>query len=88
MPVILFGILILIGFVAGYFFKVYVLIALSALCVIVAIWCIATMREIEKLFTVIFIVGAVIANVAMWVTYYNVTTQTFLGDLMHIYVLR
>lgn len=85
---IIIAILALVGFVAGYFLSAEVLIGLTVVAVAVGVAFAVKAREIEKLVAVIYCAGAVIALVAMWVTHYQVTDQTWLGEFFQNQVLR
>jgi len=83
-----FTIACLAGFVAGYFFTTIVLALITAACVGVGIYMILTFREMERIIAAIFIIYSTIANLVMWITYYAATQQTWIGTLLHGYVIR
>lgn len=88
MTLVLNGLMILVGFVFGYFFQAPILIGFTLLCVIIGVYMAMTFREIETLITIAFVVCAVTANAAMWVTYYLSTEQSLLQDFLKKYILR
>lgn len=85
---VLYGALILAGFVLGYFFQAPVLAIFTSACVIVGIYMAMTLREMATLMTLVFIACAIVANTVMWITYYLVTNQSWLQIFFKTYILR
>ena len=88
MSLVPFGVVVLLGFVFGYFLALPVLVVLTAISVIIAIYMIVTYEELEKLLGLLFLSGAIITNLVMWGTYYYASGQTWIGVLFHRYVIR
>lgn len=88
MGLFLNGVLILVGFVLGYFFQTPVLIVFSVVCIVVGIYMMVTLREMATLITAIFVGCAVVANIAMWMTHYMVSDQFWLQNFFKTYILR
>ncbi len=88
MALFLNGVLILVGFVFGYFFQAPVLAMFTSVCFVIGVYMAMTSREMESLITMIFISCAVVANTAMWITYYMVTDQSWLQTFFKTYIMR
>ncbi len=88
MAVLLNGVLVLVGFVLGYFFQTPVLVTFTIICLVIGIYMAATFREMETLATMIFVACAIVANLAMWATHYLVTDQPWLQNFFKTYVFR
>lgn len=73
--------IIIFGRVAGYSLATPVLIAISVICLGMGTFLKFTMKEMEELYAMAFISGAIIVNVVMWVTHYVVTEQTWLQEI-------
>lgn len=79
---------IVAGWPAGYFLAVHVLVIITALCFIVGIIMSVKFKEMESLITLIYAGAAILGNVTMWLTYYFVADQTFVGKFIHEHILR
>lgn len=79
---------ILLGWLAGYFLTVPLMVLISVGCLIIVIIMSIRLQEMAGLVTVIFAALASIGNLVMWATYYIVTDQTFLGDFVQKYITR
>ncbi|MBI2064818.1 MAG: hypothetical protein HYT62_02050 [Candidatus Yanofskybacteria bacterium] len=92
MTVLLYGVLILVGFVLGYFFQTLVLVLLTIICLVASAYMAMTYREMEALITMIFVRCAIVVNIAMWVTHYivtaNLTNPSWLQNFIKTYILR
>ncbi|EKE25105.1 MAG: hypothetical protein ACD_5C00293G0004 [uncultured bacterium] len=88
MQVLIFGVLILVGFVCGYFFQTTVLIFLSILFLGIGILWMRKAQEVESAIAMVYLVLIVIADVAKWVTWYMVHDQTFVQEFLANHVLR
>ncbi len=81
MGCLIYGVLMLIGFVIGYFFASWLLTAITIVWVVATLWLWATMREIGVLYTMLVgICGGVLIAV-MWLTHYFATGQSWMGGL-------
>jgi len=78
----------LIGFIIGKFLGFWCLAAVTLLCVAIIIWLTVKMEEKAKIITLVAVSVALVGNGVMWVTYYNATGQTWLGDFVHQHLLR
>ena len=90
MAILVFGVPILVGFVAGYFLSLYALIAITVLCIVYGTCLVWSLRGggLASMVGDIFIGIAIIGNSSMWITYYFSAHQTFIGSFLHTYVLR
>ena len=90
MTFLIIGSSILVGFVLGYFFAAPALIAVTAICIISAIWLLKDWKnqELGQLFTGSAVIVLIIGNVSTWVTYYLTTEQQWIGQFLHGYVIR
>ncbi|PJE51120.1 MAG: hypothetical protein COV29_02500 [Candidatus Yanofskybacteria bacterium CG10_big_fil_rev_8_21_14_0_10_36_16] len=80
--------LILVGFVVGYFFQMPVLIGFTSVSIVVAVYALKTSKEIGFLIAYAITVCAVIANIIMWATRYLSTDQSWLLSFFNAHVLR
>jgi len=82
--------LILVGFVAGYFFAYPVLVFLTVACVFIDGWLYWEHRDggLESLIMPLFITCSTISLIAMWVTHYYVSGYTWFGEFLSGHVLR
>ncbi|MBI2030818.1 hypothetical protein HYT05_04310 [Candidatus Kaiserbacteria bacterium] len=88
MAILVWGGPALVGFVIGYFFALPVLIVVTVICVIIGSIMAKELTEMASMITMIFVAEATIGNVAMWITYYVVTKQTWIGDFSMGFLLR
>lgn len=86
MPYILLS--VLLGWLAGYFLTVPLMVLISVVCLIIVIGMSIRLQEMAGLVTIIFGACAMIGNLVMWATYYIVTDQTFLSDFVQKYITR
>jgi amino acid permease len=77
---------IIVGFLAGKFLALPVLVIITLICIIAGINLFFTIGW--QLDTLFFSVGAFIFNLAIWGTYYLVTQQQWLGDFLSKYIFR
>lgn len=85
------GVLVLfcyIGYLLGAFLTLHTLVAITVICVVVTVWMAVTLQEMASLLTLGFGVCAIIVNLAMWVTYYFTTNQSWVGEFFLRNVLR
>ena len=76
------------GYFIGAFFIFPVLVVLTVISLVVGVIMAITNKEIATLFTMMFVYFALWFNVAMWVTYYITTKQTWISQLFKDYLLR
>lgn len=88
MEILIFGALVLVGFVCGYFFQTGVLIVLSIIFLGIGILWMRKAREVESVLAVLYFVFVVIADIAKWVTWYIVHDKTFVQEFIKNYILR
>jgi len=88
MSILIYGGLILSGFVLGYFFQTGVLIILSVIIIIIAILWLSKAQEIETLLAMGFAACGGVSILAMWVTWYFVNDKTFVQDFFKHYILK
>lgn len=88
MQFLLAAFFIFVGVVAGSSLTFQALISITIISTVVVVYLLVTMKEIAGLIAVAVLVVAVIVNMAMWVAYYMSTNQTWLGGLLHEYILR
>ena len=88
MIIFIYGMPILLGFVLGNYLALPPLILITLVCAGIGIYLARTMKELAKMFTVMFAFCALLGNIVMWVTYYTSTQQSWIGDLLRGYILR
>ena len=88
MPVLIYGGLILLGFVLGYFFQTGVLIVVSVIIIVLAVSWLHKAREMETLMAMAFAVCGGVSVLAMWVTWYLVNDKTFVQEFFRHFILR
>jgi len=79
---------LLLGFVLGYFFSVWVLCAVTVIAVVVCTYLWITCKEMATLIAMICTGFSGFALVAMWTTYFFTTNHTFVGDFVKEYIVR
>ena len=79
---------VLLGWLAGYFLTVPLMVLISVVCLIIVIGMSIRLQEMAGLVTIIFGACAMIGNLVMWATYYIVTDQTFVSDFVQKYITR
>ncbi len=90
MTELLIALSVLVGFIAGYFLAFPLLVVITVVCVVITVYLSVKFwnADLAGMIPYIFFVIAGIGNVVMWVTYYFVSRQTFVTELLHAYVLR
>lgn len=88
MSILIYGGLILLGFVLGYFFQTGILITISAVVAIVVIWWLYRAREIKVLAAMLAAVFGGVSILAMWATWYFVNDKVFVQDFLRHHILR
>ncbi|HPN54576.1 MAG TPA: hypothetical protein PLB52_01445 [Candidatus Moranbacteria bacterium] len=88
LQILIFGGLVLVGFLCGYFFQTTVLIVLSAIFIGIGIIWMKKAQEIEGAFALFYFVCVIIVDVAKWVTWYFINDKKFIQEFFKQYVLR
>ncbi|NTW26777.1 MAG: hypothetical protein HGA36_00405 [Candidatus Moranbacteria bacterium] len=88
MEVIIWPVLIVLGFVFGYFLQTTILVMLTVIFIIAGTLMMANAREIEHLIAMLFVACFITASAIMWVTWYFVNKQTFMQDFFTHYIFR
>lgn len=90
MPFFAFAFIALLGFVLGYFFALPILIVVTAVWVAINAYLFWDLRngELAGLIPWIVAIYGGVGAVVMWVTYYQVSGQTFVGDFIRAFVIR
>ncbi|MFA5997153.1 MAG: hypothetical protein WC791_01540 [Candidatus Paceibacterota bacterium] len=79
---------ILAGIFAGELFVLPVLVVLTIISIVVIVHSAFTRKELAILITWIIVYCALVSNLAMWVTYYVTTNQSWFTDFFTMHILR
>ena len=79
--------LVVLGFLAGKFLALGLLITITVICALAVILLNANAQELPGgMITALSFVGTLVFNVPMWVTYYVVTGQTWFGEFFKLFL--
>lgn len=88
MEILVFVALVAFGFLSGYFLATPALIVLTIVAIANGVYLNRTCKELAVLIAMAFNVCATIAILVMWITWYIVTNQHWLGDFGGEYIFR
>lgn len=79
---------VIFGLVFGAFFQFGFLIAITTIWVAICIWSFFAREEEREFRAIVACVNGIATVLTMWVTYYFVTEQVFIGEFLRTYILR